>query len=108
MLKQFRLNCGLRFHLQNACEENARSYNLAVTFIWYCNVLEGSIHNGTLLHSKFNTQLLITISSAPNSVQPLLVLQYNSLVHSKSLKITRHNHRNVSVSIVAFVTYATR
>jgi hypothetical protein len=33
----------------------------------YCNILEGSIHDGTLLHSKFNTQLLITISSAPNT-----------------------------------------
>jgi hypothetical protein len=53
--------------------------------------------------TKFNTQLSITINSAPNNVQPLLVLQYNSQVHSKSLYISqRHNHSNVSILIVAF------
>jgi hypothetical protein len=30
----------------------------------YCSVLVGSIHDGTLLHSKFNTQLLITVSNS--------------------------------------------
>jgi hypothetical protein len=30
----------------------------------YCNKFAGSIHNGSLLHSRLNTQLLITISNS--------------------------------------------
>jgi uncharacterized membrane protein len=36
------------------------SFSGSTQFYTYCNVLVGSIHDGTLLHSKFNTQLLIT------------------------------------------------
>jgi hypothetical protein len=31
---------------------------------WYCNKFAGSIHNGTLLHWKLNTQLLITVHNS--------------------------------------------
>jgi hypothetical protein len=70
----------------------------------YCNVLEGSIHDGTLLHSKFNTQLLITMNSALNTTN---LFGFSNTTHSflRSLcRQQRHYHRNVSVTIVAFVT----
>jgi hypothetical protein len=44
----------------------------------YCNILVGSIHDGTLLHSKPNTQPLITISSSSRiliHVRQILELQ---------------------------------
>jgi hypothetical protein len=44
----------------------------------YCNEFAGSIHDGSLLHSKFNTQLLITVSNFFRilaHVQLLLVLE---------------------------------
>jgi hypothetical protein len=74
----------------------------------YCNVFVGSIHDGTLLllHSKFNTQLLITNNSALNTTGATNFFKSQHTTNSflRSLcRQQRHNHRNVSVTIVAFV-----
>jgi hypothetical protein len=36
----------------------------------YCNEFVGSIHDGTILHSKFSTQLLITVSNFTYAAPP--------------------------------------
>jgi hypothetical protein len=81
-----------------------RASPLVSFLVCYCNVLVGSIHDGTLLHSKFNTQLLITISSSEHTYNLYSFSNTTTQVHSKSLYISRrHNHSNVSVLIVALI-----
>jgi hypothetical protein len=50
---------------------NANKHFLIIT---YCNEFAGSIHDGTLLPSKFNTQLLITVHSLSIVLTQVLLL----------------------------------
>jgi hypothetical protein len=71
------------------------------TVEWYCNALVGSIHDGTLLHSKFNTQLLITtLRTRPNSTSSLTQLHQITTGASnlfKSQTTTAQFIRNLSL-----------
>jgi hypothetical protein len=84
-------------------------------------------HSGSLLHSKFNTQLLITVHNSSRiltQVQLLPVLEHNHKLHSRqvhvlSVCVSEHNslsaskallyiahshfHSNVSVYIVVLL-----
>jgi hypothetical protein len=66
-------------------------------------------HNGSLLHSLFNTQLLITVSSSITHVRTLQVLSHNCPVHSKSLLYISHGriHSNVFRLVLRYYGNAT-
>jgi hypothetical protein len=57
-----------------------------------CSVLVGSIHDGTLLHSEFNTLLLITVSNSSNT--PL-----TQLTSSFEVSLLYHNAITIETSL---------
>jgi hypothetical protein len=113
------MNCSVFFF-----HRKSHFWHQFVTYSWVL------FHNGTLLHSKFNTQLLITISNSSRiltHVQPLLVLWYNPQITLRthgcvlSIRVSEHDstvlerppfHSNASVTLlygnVRFIVMWTR